>query len=54
MKTDPALPTAFVTEMQRFLPSRLAEETIAQDAYWTYPLNLLDEEFRRTLAALSV
>jgi hypothetical protein len=52
LNTDPALHTAFVAEMQRFLPSRLADETVAQDAYWTYLLNLLAEESRRILAAL--
>ena len=52
LKTDPALCTAFVVEMQRFLPSRLADETVAQEPYWTYLLNLLDEESRRALSAL--
>lgn len=52
LKTDPALRAAFVAEMQRFLPSRLADETVAQEPYWTYLLNLLDEESRRALAAV--
>ncbi len=52
LNTDPALRTAFVAEMQRFLPSRLADETVTQDAFWTYLLNLLAEESRRILAAI--
>jgi predicted nucleotidyltransferase component of viral defense system len=52
LNTDPALRAAFVTEMQRFLPSRLADETVAQDAYWIYLLNLLTEESRRILSTL--
>lgn len=52
LKTDPALRAAFVVEMQRFLPARLADETVAQEPYWTYLVHLLDEEARRALAAL--
>lgn len=51
LKTDPACRSAFVAEMQRFLPSRLADETVSREPYWTYLLNLLDEEIRRVLAA---
>lgn len=51
LQTDPALRSAFVDEMQRFLPSQLAAETVATDAFWTYLLNLLAEESRRILAA---
>jgi len=47
------LRSAFVDEMQRFLPSQLAAETVATDAFWTYLLNLLAEESRRILAAPS-
>ena len=50
LNTDPALHTAFVSEMQRFLPSQLAGETVTQEAYWTYLLTLLAEESRRILA----
>jgi predicted nucleotidyltransferase component of viral defense system len=52
LNTDPALRAAFANEMQRFLPSRLADETVAQDAYWTYLLNLLGEDSRRILSTL--
>lgn len=52
LKSDPTLRTAFTAEMQRFLPSRLADETVTQDAFWTYLLNLLTEESRRILAAI--
>jgi hypothetical protein len=52
LHTDPALQAAFVAEMRRFLPARLANETVAQDDYWTYLNNLLAEESRRILATL--
>lgn len=52
LKTDPALRTAFIAEMQRFLPSRLADETVAQEPYWTYLVNLLDEEAHHALKAI--
>ena len=50
LNTDPAQRAAFVAEMRRFLPSRLAEKTIARGDYWTYLVNLLAEESRRILA----
>lgn len=52
LKTDPACRAAFVAEMQRFLPARLADETVAQEPYWTYLVNLLDEESLRALASI--
>ncbi|MGD9780779.1 MAG: nucleotidyl transferase AbiEii/AbiGii toxin family protein [Kiritimatiellia bacterium] len=52
LKTDPACRAAFVAEMQRFLPSRLADESVAQEPYWTFLVNLLDEEIHRIFAAL--
>lgn len=52
LKTDSALRPAFVSEMQRFLPARLADETVAQESYWIYLVNLLEEEIRQTLALL--
>lgn len=52
LKTNPATRKAFVAEMQRFLPPRLANETFAHDDFWTYLVDLLDEESRRALAAL--
>ena len=50
LNANPAQRAAFITEMRRFLPSRLADETVAQAAYWTYLSNLLAEESRRILA----
>lgn len=52
LKTNPETRRAFVAEMQRFLPPRLADETLSRDDYWTYLLGLLDEEARRALAAV--
>lgn len=52
LRTDPAFRAAFTAEMQRFLPSRLADQTVAQEAYWTYLVTLLDDESRRALSAL--
>lgn len=52
LKTDPAHRAAFVAEMQRFLPSRLADETVSREPYWTFLVNLLEEEVRPVLARI--
>lgn len=52
LKTNPATRKAFVAEMQRFLPPRLADETFSHDDFWPYLVDLLDEESRRVLAAV--
>ena len=52
LKTNPATHKAFVTEMRRFLPPHLADETVVRSDFWTYLVNLLDEETRRALAAM--
>lgn len=52
LKTDPAHRAAFVAEMQRFLPSRLADETVFREPYWTFLVNLLEEEVRPVLARI--
>jgi hypothetical protein len=38
--------------MQRFLPSRLADETVSREPYWTFLVNLLEEEVRPVLARI--
>ena len=52
LKTDPALRAAFVAEMQRFLPARLAAETVSREPYWTFLVHLLEDEVRPVLAQL--
>jgi predicted nucleotidyltransferase component of viral defense system len=52
LKTNSATRKAFVAEMQRFLPPRLADETLSRDDFWTYLVDLLGEESRLALAAL--
>ena len=52
LKTDPAHRAAFVAEMQRFLPSRLADETVSREPYWTFLVHLLEDEVRPVLAQL--
>ena len=52
LKTDPVCRAAFVAEMQRFLPSRLADETVSREPYWTFLVNLLEDEVQPVLAQL--
>ena len=52
LKNDPALRAAFVAEMQRFLPARLAAETVSREPYWTFLVHLLEDEVRPVLAQL--
>lgn len=51
IRSDPAARKAFVAEMQRFIPARLGGETVGQDAFWTYLVDVVEEESRRAIAA---
>lgn len=42
----------FLSELRRFLPSRVVKETLASDSFATYLGNFLHEECRRITAAL--
>lgn len=52
LRNDPACRTAFITEMQRFLPSHIADQTVTQESYWSWLVHLLDDEARRILQEL--
>lgn len=52
LKSNPALRTDFLKEMQRFLPAASVRETLAQPAWWSYLTSVLDDQARLALAAL--
>jgi predicted nucleotidyltransferase component of viral defense system len=52
LKSNPGLRTAFITEMRRFLPIKTIDETLSQETFWIYLVNLMDEEIRRAVAVL--
>ena len=41
----------FIQEMQRFLPSGTAMNTVSQETFWEYLINLIQEECARMFAA---
>ena len=52
VNTDPAVRSAFVDELSRFLPARL-HETAAKADFWTYIAQSLAEDYGRCERALS-
>jgi hypothetical protein len=52
LKTDPTMREEFLREMQRFLPAATVRETLAQPAWWSYLISVLDDQARLALAAL--
>lgn len=52
LSATPETRTDFIREMQRFLPTGTAMDTVNQIAFWEYLTNLIREECARTLAAL--
>jgi len=51
LKDDPGTRSAFVKEMQRFLPSTLVAETVEQEPFWAYLVDLVSGECGRAIAA---
>jgi predicted nucleotidyltransferase component of viral defense system len=44
VSTDASLRTEFVTEMKRFLPPRIIEDTVEQEPFWAYLSQLIASE----------
>lgn len=53
LKSDSAGRNEFVKEMQRFLPSKIASETVEKAEFWGYLTNLIQEEAARAISAVS-
>ncbi|MEI7437470.1 MAG: nucleotidyl transferase AbiEii/AbiGii toxin family protein [bacterium] len=51
LKNDPGVRTAFVSEMQRFLPSQVVAETVEKETFWAYLVNLVCGESTQAIAA---
>jgi predicted nucleotidyltransferase component of viral defense system len=54
LTSNPEMRRDFIQEMRRFLPAATVRGTIEQESYWTYLTELLDEQARRAMDALSV
>jgi predicted nucleotidyltransferase component of viral defense system len=52
LKTDPTMREDFLREIQRFLPAATVRETLAQPAWWSYLISVLDDQARMALSAL--
>jgi hypothetical protein len=52
LKTDPTMREEFLREIQRFLPAATVRETLAQPAWWSYLISVLDDQARMALSAL--
>ncbi len=47
---DPSVRMAFIDEMRRFLPAKLASETLEKEDFWAYLSGLIQEEGQRAIA----
>jgi hypothetical protein len=49
---DPSVRMAFIDEMRRFLPAKLATETLEKEDFWAYLSGLIKEEGQRAIATV--
>ena len=54
LKTDPSMRDEFVKEMRRFLPARVAVETVEKTDYWAYLTNLVKDESELAIRAVHI
>lgn len=47
LESDPAVRSAFLDEMRRFLPPRVVAETVTRDDFWTFLSALIRDESRK-------
>jgi predicted nucleotidyltransferase component of viral defense system len=52
LKTQPEMRDDFVKEMRRFLPAAIVRETVEKEVYWTYLVQVVDEQATRVIGAL--
>lgn len=52
LQHDPSLRHDFIQEMRRFLPVRIAEETIEKEAFWIYLTNVISAECEKVTQSL--
>ena len=49
---DPSVRMSFIDEMRRFLPTKLAAETLEKEDFWAYLSGLIQEECQRAVATV--
>ena len=54
LKTQPEMRADFVKEIRRFLPAAVVRDTVEKEAYWTYLIQVIDEQATRAIAALPI
>jgi len=52
LKTEPARRKDFMKELRRFLPAATVRDTVEQEAYWTYLIEVVQDMARKALTAL--
>jgi hypothetical protein len=52
LRSQPELRTEFVKEMQRFLAAAMVRDTIDNDAYWEYLLQITGEQATKAIASI--
>jgi predicted nucleotidyltransferase component of viral defense system len=53
LKSQPEMRTDFVKEMRRFLPAAMVRETVENETYWTYLVQVIDEQATRAIRSLN-
>ena len=52
LRSDPTMRRDFIKEMLRFLPAATVRGTIEKEAYWSYLIQLLEEQASLAIAEL--
>lgn len=52
LKGQPEMRDDFVKEMRRFLPAATVRDTVENEAYWAYLIQIVEEQATRAIAAL--
>lgn len=54
LKTQPETREDFVREIRRFLPAAVVRDTLEKETYWTYLIQVIDEQATQAIAALPI
>jgi len=54
LNTQPETRDDFVREIRRFLPAAVVRDTLEKETYWTYLIQVIDEQATRAIAALPI
>ncbi len=52
LKTEPEMREDFVKEIRRFLPAAVVRDTVEKETYWTYLIQVIEEQATRAMNAL--